>query len=264
MVDLQAVERLRIPIWLEARMPLEQLALRRRRSPARAAGRVGVAPGDGQPVLLIPGFLAGDLSLASLAARLRGLGYRPCRAQIRANVDCTERSLGRLERQLERQAERHGRRVWLVGHSRGGAMARILAVRRPDLVAGIVCLGSPLRDQLAIHPLVRAQVALVALLGSVGVPGLFSRGCLGGCCAQAGRDLAAPFPAGVAFVSVYSRSDGVVDWRACLDPAATHHHEVSSSHCGMAVNPAVFDVVAQALGSAGARARRGSALAAAA
>jgi pimeloyl-ACP methyl ester carboxylesterase len=151
-----------------------------------------------------------------------------------------------LENQLERLAERHGRPVRIVGHSRGGTMARVLAVRRPELVEGIVCLGSPMTDQLEVHPLVRAQLRTVALLGTLGVPGLFSFGCGSGCCAQATADTTAPFPAGVGFTSIYSRSDGIVAWRACLDPAA-EHIEVQSSHVGMAVNGQVFRAVARAL-----------------
>src|SRR5436305_1581052 len=129
------------------------------------------------PVRLRPGFLAGDVSLGLMARWLKGLGYRPCRARIAANVDCAERMLRRLEAQLEELVSRHGRRVSIVGQSRGGTMARILAVRRPELIEGIVCLGSPLGDELAVHPAVRAQVRAVALLGSLGVPGLFTMGC---------------------------------------------------------------------------------------
>jgi hypothetical protein len=66
----------------------------------------------------------------------------------------------------------------------------------------------------------------------------------------------------VGFVSVYSRSDGIVDWRACLDPAA-QHVEVAASHIGMAVNPDVYRVLAEAL-DAGRPAQRTGALAAAA
>lgn len=233
---------LRIPIWLEARLPLEQAALLR----YRVRPGDGLARGDDTPVMLIPGFLTGDLSLTQMAGWLRGLGYRPCRAGMRANVDCTERALARLESQLERFSSEHSRRVTIIGQSRGGAMARILAVRRPDLVDLIICLGSPLTDQFAVHPFVGAQVRAVAALGSIGIPGLFSFACRGRCCVQAAKDLTASFPRDVGFVSVFSRTDGIVDWRACLDPAADAI-EVSSSHAGMAVNPAVYRVVALAL-----------------
>src|SRR5947209_16121903 len=98
---------LRIPIWREARIGLERAALSR--DPVLRGQ--GVARGDGRPVLLIPGFMAGDLSLGVMGRWLRDIGYEPCRAGIRANVDCTGRALGRLEAQLERLAERHGRSV---------------------------------------------------------------------------------------------------------------------------------------------------------
>jgi len=236
------IQRLQIPIWREASFGRERVALRR--DPVLRGQ--GVAQGDGSPVLLIPGFLAGDLSLGVMARWLRQLGYHPTRAGIRANVDCTAKALGRLEGQLQRAAERHGRTVSVIGHSRGGTMARVLAVRRPDLVQAIVCLGSPIAEQLEVHPLVRAQVRAVATLGSLGVPGLFTLGCNNGCCADALVEAQAPFPAGVRFTSIYSRSDGIVAWRACLDPAA-EQVEVRSSHVGMALNPQVYREIARAL-----------------
>ena len=238
------IDQLRIPIWGEARVALEHAALRRH----PVFRGEGVSPGDGGPVLLVPGFLAGDVSLGLMAGWLKRIGYRPCRAGMRINVDCTARALDRLEAQLERIGDRHGRRVTIVGQSRGGSMARILAVRRPDLVDGIVCLGSPVVDPLAVHPFVRAQVEAVAVLGSLGIRGLFSHACrFGACCHQARVDAAAVWPEDVGYTSVYSRSDGIVDWRSCLDPHA-RHVEVRSSHVGMSVNPAVFHIVAETLG----------------
>jgi pimeloyl-ACP methyl ester carboxylesterase len=234
---------LRIPIWREARIAVERAALIR--DPVLRGHEV--PRGDGRPVLLIPGFLAGDLSLSLMASWLRSIGYAPCRAGIRANVDCTARALARLEDQLQGFHDRHGRPVTVIGHSRGGCMGRILAVRRPDLIEEVITLGSPLIDQFAIHPLVRAQVEAVAALGTLGLHGMFTRGCaLGDCCAQAREDAEAPFPPQVRFTSIYSRGDGVVDWHSCLDPAA-YHVEVHSSHCGMAVNGEVFRAVGRLL-----------------
>jgi pimeloyl-ACP methyl ester carboxylesterase len=238
------IDELRIPIWREGRVALERSALHR----DGVLRGEGVVPGDGAPVVLVPGFLAGDLSLSLMARWLSRIGYRPCRAGIVANFDCTDRAVGRLEGELERFAERHGRSITVIGHSRGGTMARVLAVRRPDLVECIISLGSPIVDELAVHPFVRAQVEAVALLGSLGVPGLFSLGCSAGQCCRTAREQAiGPFPDEVGFTAVYSESDGIVDWRACLDPAA-RHVEVTSSHVGMAVNPEVFRAVADTLG----------------
>jgi hypothetical protein len=93
----------------------------------------------------------------------------------------------------------------------------------------------------------RLQVRFVGALGSLGAPGLFRRDCLDGeCCAEVRRAAERPFPATVDLVSIYSRTDGIVDWRACLDPAA-EHVEVRASHIGMAVNAEVYAAVGAAL-----------------
>jgi pimeloyl-ACP methyl ester carboxylesterase len=199
-------------------------------------------------VLLIPGFLAGDGSLAMMSGWLKRAGYRATRAGMRANVDCSGAVVERLEKRLDWVVQEQGTRAVVVGQSRGGSLAKVLARRRPDLVSGIVTLASPQLDPLAIHPLVRLQVDTVSRLGSLGAPGLFRRSCLDGdCCAEFWEQLAAPLPPGVGSVSVYSKSDGVVDWRACLDPGADAHVEIAASHCGMAVNPAAWRAVAEAL-----------------
>src|SRR3954468_787373 len=127
---MDAMRALTIPIWREGRMALEHAALLR--DPVLRGA--GVPRGDGAPVLLVPGFLAGDASLSLMARWLKRLGHRPCRSRIRANVDCWGEALPRLEAELDGLAERHGRSVTVIGHSRGGTMARVLAVRRPEMV----------------------------------------------------------------------------------------------------------------------------------
>jgi pimeloyl-ACP methyl ester carboxylesterase len=198
-------------------------------------------------VMLIPGFLTGDGSLGMMGSWLKRSGHRTCRAGIRLNVDCAEAAVARLEQSLERFSQEQGEPAYIVGQSRGGTFARVLAVRRPDLVRGIVTLGSPHLAPLAVHPIVWMQGAALATLGTLGVPGVAKHSCVAGsCCREFARDLSGGFPARTRFVSVYSRSDGIVDWRACLDPAALHV-EVDSTHCGMSMHGDVFDVVAGAL-----------------
>ena len=234
----------RPPLWREARIGLEAAALVR--DPIFRGD--GIADGRGRPVLLIPGFLAGDGSLSMMAGWLKRTGYRPSRAGIVANVNCAGVLLPRLEERLERLVELQGRRAAVVGQSRGGTLAKVLAKRRPDLVSGVVALGSPQVDPLAVHPLIRLQVEAVSRLGSLGAPGLFKRSCLqGDCCSAFWEDLAGPLAAGIPLVSVYSKSDGVVDWRSCLDPHATELVEIRASHCGMAVSRAAWRAVADAL-----------------
>ncbi|MGB0189773.1 MAG: esterase/lipase family protein, partial [Nocardioides sp.] len=107
----------------------------------------GSAPArDADPVLLVPGFMAGDYTLAGLSRQLRREGHRTYRAGIPvANMGCTLDTAEMIESRLEAIVARREQRVQIVGHSLGGMLARGIAARRPDLVSGIVTMGSPVR-----------------------------------------------------------------------------------------------------------------------
>ncbi|HYB22924.1 MAG TPA: hypothetical protein VED41_03945, partial [Solirubrobacteraceae bacterium] len=172
---------------------------------------------------------------------------------ILANVDCAGRALRRLETRLQELAEERERPVVLVGQSRGGTFARALAVRHPQHVCGLAMLGSPVLDGLAVSTHVMRTVRWIARLGDLGVPGVFSTDCRDGdCCTDFREDLRAPLDRHIEAVSVYSRSDGVVDWRTCVDPHL-QCVEVSSSHCGMSVHPTVYRVLESVLDADGAQ-----------
>jgi triacylglycerol lipase len=211
----------------------------------RAAVRRG--PRGGDPVLLVPGFMAGDYTLSGMARALRRRGYRTYRSHITANVGCTLEAAEALEARIESIAIRRGTRVSIVGHSLGGMLARGLAVRRPDLIAGIVTLGSPMLAPGAHHVGLTAGVEALVRLSRAGLPRLMSAECVAGACArQSFEESRAPMPPGVGFTAVYSKRDGIVDWRACIDPEA-RAVEVSASHVGMPLDPRVIDKVTEAL-----------------
>ena len=108
-----------------------------------------------------------------------------------------------------------------MGHSLGGMLARGVAVRRPDLVSGIVTMGSPMLAPGAHHLLLSGGVDVLVRLSRAGVPGLMSEDCVAGACArQSFEESRAPMPAGVGFTAIYCQRDGIVDWRACVDPEA--------------------------------------------
>jgi pimeloyl-ACP methyl ester carboxylesterase len=200
--------------------------------------------GDGRPALLVPGFLAGDASLVRMAAWLRSGDVRTYRSGIALNVDCLEPMVARLEIRADDIAQRTGRRLIIIGQSRGGTLGRVLAVRRPDLVDTLVTLGSPVRDQLAITPRTELAVRAVSTLGTLGVPGLFSRRCRSGpCCARARSQVQRPFPPGVRFLALWSERDEVVRPAACLDPAA-EQIEVGTTHVGMGLDAGVWRALA--------------------
>ena len=200
-----------------------------------------------QPVLLVPGFLAGDATLRPMASRLRSAGYRTYRSRVHANVRCAQATGEGLERRLEDIYDRWERPVAIVGHSLGGLLAKGLAHRRPELVAGIVTLGSPLLAPGAVHPVLAFDLMVLGRLQRLGFGDLMGSDCTNGECAKMSwEELSARPPDGFEFTSIYSRRDGIVDWHACLDPAAMQV-EVDCSHVGMAVDQTVYGHVLQGL-----------------
>jgi len=197
--------------------------------------------GRGLGVVLAPGFGAGDVSLLPAASWLRARGYVPASAGVGFTVGCTADLLAELVRRTEKHAERTGGPVVLLGQSRGGGIARLAAARRPDLVHGLVMLGSPVLDPLGAHPSVIRVARFLARLASAGVPGLLDDDCMGGPCFEEHVKILAE-PLRVPAISIYSRSDGIVPWRLCLDPCA-ECVEVHSTHTGMGFDPSVYEVL---------------------
>lgn len=245
-------------IWSEARMGAEVAALLG--SPVWRGQNVPW--GDGRPVLLIPGFLAGDASLALMSQWLRRVGYRTHGSGIATNIDCSERAVTKLEARVIDLSERYGQPVAVIGHSRGGMFARTLAVRHPERVSRIVTLGSPLVASLEdIHPLLRFQIRTLQRVQRASGEGLLASSCEQSwesykwglshtsCCTQFWTDMDDDVDGSVEFTSIFSRSDGVLHWRSCLDPRA-RHLELESSHCGMAFNRNVFAALGSLLAPA--------------
>ncbi len=143
-------------------------------------------------------------------------------------------------------ASDHNRPVTVVGHSRGGQFARILAVRHPEVVAQIVVLGAPLLVKYPRYAPLRIPIEMLEIT--------WRRGAFGPVHPdrelQADADRFRPFPSSVDFVSIYTRTDGLIDWRASLDPAADAV-EVASSHTGLISSVAGIRAIAQALGRQG-------------
>jgi pimeloyl-ACP methyl ester carboxylesterase len=206
-----------------------------------------VPRGDGRPVVLVPGFLAGDQTLLVLAAWLRRIGYRPSTCGFVANVQCSDRGAERVERRAAELHRRHGQRVAVIGHSRGGHYARAIGHRRPDLVSHAISVGAGLREMLAVSYPTEAAVAAARDLqhrtGGARSPRCLTEGCD---CAFA-RDFAQPFPTDrVRLTSIYSKGDGVIRWQAALAPDA-ECVEVTGSHVGLIFNRKTYRAIAAAL-----------------
>lgn len=226
------------------RLAVHRSAGRRARRRTSYLGRVVERRPD--PVLLVPGFLAGDWTLTAMARGLREQGYRTYRSGIHANVGCVLDAAALVEARLEHVAARRGGKVQIVGHSLGGMIARGIAVRRPDLVAGIVTLGSPMKAPAAHHALLSGGVRALGRLSDLGFPGMMSSECVAGSCAEAAFTESQLPPEGVAMTNIYSKGDGIVDWRACIDPEG-RAVQVKGSHLGLVVDPRVIGRVLEAL-----------------
>lgn len=238
----------RLPGWAarglsESRLPVEAASLLTSpllRDPS-------LPRGHGASVLVVPGFGFGDASVLPMHAVLRHVGYRTVRSGIVANVGCSDRTVDALARVAEQEAERAGGRIQVVGQSRGGMLARGLGARRPDLVARAVNLGGPLNDEFAFYeipsPLVSAIYASHRFRSELPDPRCLRQDCP---CPYM-QAVRRPMPAEVELVSVYSVSDGVIDWRSCVVPGA-RNVAVESSHLGMGVDPRVLRTLVLELG----------------
>jgi triacylglycerol lipase len=211
-----------------------------------AYGR-GVPRGDGRPAIVVPGFLASDDSLVLLRRWLRIVGYRPHTAGFLFNIDCSDRALERVERLAEAVNATSGRRVAIIGHSRGGHLARALAARRPELVSHAISLGADLQGLFGISSPTQAAVALVRrgmhIARRSRDPDCLSARCRCGF----SRAYTADFPVErVRFTSIYTKGDGVVHWeRAIVEEAECV--EVTGSHIGLMANRKSYRAIAAAL-----------------
>ena len=206
-----------------------------------AAPLLLMAPrGDGHPVLVLPGFTTTDRSTSVLRRYLTRLGYDAYAWELGRNLG--PRAIGhqgeKLIARLEQIHASTGKTVSLVGWSLGGILARQLSRRRPDLVRQIVTLGSP----FAGDPRSTNVWRLYEMMSGQRVKDPDTQ-------AQLHESFAAP---PVPSTAIYSKSDGIVAWQSCIEPASatTDNIEVPGSHCGLGVNPVVLYAVADRLAQA--------------
>lgn len=199
---------------------------------------LGVPHGNGEPVVLVPGLLASDLSLIEMRLWLGRLGYRVYKSGVGINADCPDVLVDRVLETIDRAYEETGMPVRLIGHSLGGLLARSAAGLASDKVAQVITLGAPLRHMTA-HPIVRALAKHVMRQ---------SRRRTGGPCLRHFADgLRTCLPDSLPHSAICSKGDAVVDWADCTGANGALDIEVSGTHIGMPANPAVYRQVAQLL-----------------
>jgi pimeloyl-ACP methyl ester carboxylesterase len=233
-----------VPLWREVGLGIDWFALRC--SPIYYG--LGAQKGDKSGVIVVPGFLASDASLLELYYWLERVGYQPYMSDIGRVVDCFDVMVERLKETINKAYNETGRKIHLIGHSLGGMLARAAATQRPEQVASVITLGSPFRG-LSSHLLVLGLGNLVQANIKVKNRRPDYPNCMTASCNCAGfKALAVKFPADkVMQTAIYTPQDGVVDWRNCLSDDPTANFKVISTHCGLAFNPFVYDVLAKRL-----------------
>jgi pimeloyl-ACP methyl ester carboxylesterase len=235
------------PIWQEALFGVELLLLHA--SPVYYG--IGIPKGDGSAVILVPGFLGSDLYLVELFAWLRRIGYRPYYSGIGLNADCPNLLIRYGLRQTIQQARRETRRkAHVIGHSLGGLLARAVVAENPRQFGSVITLGSPFRGTV-LHPSLRGVVEsvreqILVNRGPTVLPDCYTGRCTCSFLSSLRQDMPDP----ILETAVYSKSDGLVDWRYCVTGHPKKDVEVSGTHIGLAFSPLAYGVIAERLAQA--------------
>ena len=187
--------------------------------------------GDGHPVLVIPGFMASDLSTNRLRQFIKKIGYTPYSWDLGRNYGNVKYANSLLEKIDEIQTQ-HNTKVTLIGWSLGGIFARQLAKRKPDSIRQIITLASPFAN---IYERNNATW-LYDLINNRKKLSPEDKEWL--------NDLPTPPP--VPTTALYSKQDGVVSWQACVELQEDEIHqniEVGGTHLGMGYNTFVWEIL---------------------
>jgi len=214
---------------------------------------VGVPRGDGRPALVLPGLFANDFYLQPMHSWLSRIGYRPVPSTFWINAGCPERLTGQALEALERRLARTDKPAVLIGHSRGGILAKAIATRLGERASHLVLLGAPVGAMMRFKwgSASSAPTDASRRLGEASsrVRNWLDPDCEAPECDCAFfPDLRAPPHRSTKVISIYSRDDPIVPaWMSEIQGA--EHVEVSGTHSGLAFNGEVYRALAEGLSS---------------
>lgn len=197
--------------------------------------------GDGHPVLLIPGFVAGEATLVPLAVFLKSRGYAVETWGLGRNLGYHKKFSRALEQKIRFTSHKQNRRVSIIGWSLGGVFAFDAAHAAPECVRTVVSLGSPMKMSPRGN---EAPLAVRAMYRYLGHP----MGPVAHLAHARAKLLRSPPP--VPSTCIYSTADGVVPGAAAIIEGDWPHHEnirVPGSHLGLGINALVLWILAERL-----------------
>ena len=204
---------------------------------------VGAGRGDGRHVVVLPGLFGNDWYLYPLRSWLARIGLRPVRSSLAINAGCPERLARQVEQEIERKLAARPGPLALIGHSRGGILARAIAARLQDEASHLILLGSPVGaiERWTGWPESGGNVANPSVArASYRVRGILDPDCdVPRCGCPFPGDLRKGLSPATQVVSIYSGNDPVVPAWSCPVPGA-RNVEVSGTHTGLVYNGAVY------------------------
>src|SRR5262249_48286785 len=141
------------------------------------------------------------------------------------NIGPTREVVEGMGARLDDLLGRHGRKISVIGWSLGGIYARAIAKLRPGDGRSVITLGNPFRMTEGSSSRAHRTYQRYAARHIDG--GRLRSGIASG-------SLEVPSTA------VYTKMDGIVPWRACIDDvsAIAENVQVFGSHAGLGHNPA--------------------------
>ena len=239
-----------ISIWKEALFGAELLLLHA--SPVYYG--LGIPRGDGAAVIVFPGFLGSDVYTSQLRSWLSRIGYRTYGSGIGINAECPNLLIEyQVAEVLAKARAATRRKVHLIGHSLGGLIARSVAAQRPNEIASVTTLGAPFRGNVAHAAVLRAAKAVRATIlnehGKKVNPDCYTPQCTCDFLNSLRRD----FPSTIPQTAIFTRDDGIVDWRYCRTGRRDFDFEVPGTHIGLVFNASVYQLIATRLAEAPAK-----------
>lgn len=232
-----------LPIWFESLVGIDFTLLHL--SPVYYG--FGVPKGDGSPVVVVPGFLGSDFYLYELYLWLGRIGYTPYFSSIGWNADCLHTLSEKLIETIKRANAETGKKVHLIGHSLGGVLSRAAAMQNVDLVESVTTLASPFRG-VRSHPNVvkmaeRIRNRIFTKTDKTEFPNCYT----GYCHCATVTALNNFLPKKIRRTAIYTKTDGIVDWKNCITRDDAQNFEVSGTHIGLVYNFQVFKLIAERL-----------------